>query len=84
MNLLLVEDNAGDAFLIETFLGNSLLSNTLYQVQDGESAMDFLRQENEYADAPRPNLILLDLNLPHKDGREVLEEIKSDPDLKTI
>ncbi|MEM9904445.1 MAG: response regulator [Cyanobacteria bacterium P01_D01_bin.44] len=84
VDLLLVEDNAADAFLIEAFLTNSQLPNTLHQVQDGEAAMDFLRQENDYAGVPRPSLILLDLNLPKKDGREVLEELKADPDLKAI
>ncbi|MEM9904452.1 MAG: response regulator [Cyanobacteria bacterium P01_D01_bin.44] len=84
VNLLLVEDNAADAFLVEFFLSNSRLLNKLYQVQDGESAMAFLRQEKEYAGVPRPDFVLLDLNLPHKDGREVLEEIKADAALKAI
>ncbi|MBX2862915.1 MAG: response regulator [Leptolyngbyaceae cyanobacterium MAG.088] len=84
LNLLLVEDNAADAFLIKGFLRNSQLPNTLHQVQDGEAAMAFLRQEDDYAGAPRPSLILLDLNLPKKDGREVLEELKTDPNLKAI
>ncbi|MEM9161855.1 MAG: response regulator [Cyanobacteria bacterium P01_F01_bin.4] len=84
VDLLLVEDNAADAFLIENFLNNSQLSTTLHKVLDGEAAMQFLRRENDYANAPRPNLILLDLNLPKKDGREVLEELKADPDLKAI
>ncbi|MBT9317362.1 response regulator [Leptothoe spongobia] len=84
MDLLLVEDNAADAFLIKAFLQNSQLPNTLYQVQDGEAAMAFLRQEADYAGVPRPNLILLDLNLPKKDGCEVLEELKADPHLQGI
>lgn len=84
VHLLLVEDNAADAFLVKAFLRNSRLTNTLHQVQDGEAAMSFLRQQDEYVDAPRPGLILLDLNLPKKDGREVLEELKADPNLKTI
>lgn len=84
INLLLVEDNAADAFLIEGFLKNSRLPNKLHQVRDGEAAMDFLRQEHPYENAPRPHLIFLDLNLPKKDGREVLEALKSDPDLKEI
>ncbi|MEM9484798.1 MAG: response regulator [Cyanobacteria bacterium P01_F01_bin.116] len=84
VDLLLVEDNAADAFLVRAFLSNSQLPNKLHQVQDGEAAMAFLRQEEDYVGAPRPNLILLDLNLPKKDGREVLEELKADPDLQGI
>ena len=84
VDLLLVEDNAADAFLVKAFLKNSQLPNTLHQVQDGEAAMAFLRQEEDYVGAPRPSLILLDLNLPKKDGREVLEELKADPNLQGI
>ena len=84
INLLLVEDNAADAFLIDTFFRDSNILNTLHQVRDGEAAMEFLRQENQYSQAPRPHLIFLDLNLPKKDGREVLADLKSDPALKEI
>lgn len=84
VNLLLVEDNAADTFLIESFFRNSQLPNKLHKVQDGEAAMEFLHQENAYIGVPRPDLILLDLNLPKKDGREVLEELKADPELKSI
>ena len=86
IEILLVEDNPGDARLaVEAFKNGATKSpNSLHLVTDGVEAMKFLRREGEYAGAPRPNIVLLDLNLPRKDGREVLEEIKSDPHLKTI
>ncbi len=84
VEVLLVEDNPGDVRLtLEAFKENKLYSN-MYVVGDGIEALAFLRQEGKYANAPRPGLILLDLNLPKKDGREVLAEIKGDPDLKRI
>jgi CheY-like chemotaxis protein len=80
----LVEDNSGDASLVtEAFRGSEVLHN-LHTVGDGEGAMSFLHREGKYADAPLPDIILLDLNLPKKDGREVLAEIKGDPDLRRI
>ena len=82
--ILLVEDNIGDIRLIQEVLKESPLSHQLLTVRDGVAAMDFLRKQGEYLDAPRPNLIILDLNLPKKDGREVLAEIKSDSELKRI
>jgi chemotaxis family two-component system response regulator Rcp1 len=84
IEILLVEDNPGDADLAREALENSKIYNLLHVVVDGEEAMAFLRRKGKYAKAPRPDLVLLDLNLPRKDGREVLAEIKSDPDLKRI
>jgi len=84
INILLVEDNPGDADLAREALDSSKMNNKLQVVDDGEKAMAFLRREGPYADAPRPDLILLDLNLPKKDGRQVLAEIKSDEGLKRI
>ncbi len=84
IDILLVEDNSGDADLAKEALAGSKINNTLYIVPDGEAATDFLNKRNDYEDAPRPGLILLDLNLPKKDGREVLAEIKADKDLKRI
>ncbi len=84
IEILLVEDNPGDADLAREALENSKLHNQLHVVGDGEKAMSFLRQQGPYADAPRPDLILLDLNLPKKDGREVLAEIKADKHLRRI
>ena len=84
VSILLVEDNPGDVRLTQEALRESKVLNELHVVRDGEEAMSFLRQNGQYADAPRPGLILLDLNLPKKDGREVLAEIKSDKQLKSI
>jgi len=83
-NFLLVEDNPGDVRLTQEALKSHKVQNNLYVVNDGEEAMAFLRKQGKYKDAPRPDIILLDLNLPKKDGREVLAEIKSEPSLKTI
>jgi two-component system, chemotaxis family, response regulator Rcp1 len=84
IEILLVEDNPGDADLAREALENSKIRNTLSVVGDGEEALAFLRRSGKYAAAPRPDLILLDLNLPRKSGREVLAEIKSDDYLKRI
>ncbi len=84
IEILLVEDSPGDVRLAEEALKEGKVRNRMSVVWDGEEALHFLRREGEYADAPRPDLILLDLNLPKKDGREVLAEIKEDPDLKRI
>ncbi|MCU7934440.1 MAG: response regulator [Candidatus Thiodiazotropha sp. (ex Dulcina madagascariensis)] len=84
VEILLVEDNPGDARLAQEGMKEGKILNHLSIVSDGEQAMDFLCQEGEYAEAPRPDLILLDLNLPKKDGREVLAEIKANPRLKRI
>ncbi|MEH2237044.1 response regulator [Nostoc sp.] len=82
--IFLVEDNKADIRLIQEALKNSSVPHEVVTVKDGIDAMAYLRQEGEYANAPRPDLILLDLNLPKKDGREVLGEIKTDPVLKRI
>jgi chemotaxis family two-component system response regulator Rcp1 len=84
IEILLVEDNAGDARLAQEALRESKITNILHIVSDGVQATDFLFRRNEYKNAVRPDLILLDLNLPKKDGREVLNEIKTDPDLRRI
>lgn len=83
-DFLLVEDNPGDVRLTQEALKSHKVQNNLHVVTDGEEAMAFLRRQGKYANAPRPDIILLDLNLPRKDGREVLAEIKSDTNLKAI
>ena len=84
IEILLVEDNPGDARLAQEALKESKVHNNLHHVVDGVEAMAFLRRQEEYAGVPPPDLILLDLNLPRKDGREVLAEVKEDPDLRLI
>jgi len=82
--ILLVEDNPGDARLTQEAMRDTKMTNLMHVVEDGVEAMQFLRRQGRYGDAPRPDLILLDLNLPKKDGRAVLAEIKTDPELKRI
>ena len=84
IEILLVEDNPEDAALTMETLRDGRIRNHVTRVEDGVEALDFLRRNEPYADAPRPDLILLDLQLPRKNGREVLEEIKVDQDLKRI
>jgi CheY-like chemotaxis protein len=84
VEILLVEDNPGDSDLIIEFLDETRVTNHVSVARDGEEAMDFLRRRGRFAGAARPDLILLDLNLPRKDGREVLAEIKADPQLASI
>ena len=84
IEILLVEDSPSDAELTVEALREAKIRNNLSIVEDGVQAMQFLRRQGQYANAPRPDLILLDLNLPRKDGREVLAEIKADKRLATI
>ena len=84
VDILLVEDNPGDIRLTKEALKNGRVTNTLHIVKDGIDALDFLFQRNGYTDAPRPGLVLLDLNLPRKNGDEVLEELHEDPDRRRI
>ncbi|HKJ47328.1 MAG TPA: response regulator [Balneolales bacterium] len=84
MKILLIEDNEADVRLTKEGIKEAKMLNDLYVVNDGIKAMDFLNHKGEFEDMPVPDLILLDLNLPKKDGREVLEEIKKDPELKQI
>ncbi len=84
IEILLVEDNEGDVGLVEEVFEDAKIRNVLHVADDGEEAMLFLNKESSYKDAPTPDIILLDLNLPQKDGREVLEEIKTDDNLKRI
>ena len=84
IEILLVEDSPSDTDLTVAALAAGKISNRLSVVEDGVQALEFLRREGAFADAPRPDLIMLDLNLPRKDGRQVLAEIKADDTLKTI
>jgi CheY-like chemotaxis protein len=82
--VLLVEDNPGDVMLTTEALEEAKLHINMSVVSDGMEALDFLYRRGRYAEAPRPDLMLLDLNMPRKDGREVLAELKGDPDLRGI
>jgi CheY-like chemotaxis protein len=84
IEILLVEDNLGDARLTEEALKEGKVRNNLYHARDGVEAMEFLLREGPHKDKPRPDLVLLDLNLPRKDGREVLADMRKNPELKTI
>ncbi|HEX6930677.1 MAG TPA: response regulator [Streptosporangiaceae bacterium] len=84
IQILLVEDDPGDVLITREAFAENKVRNQLSVVSDGEAAMAFLRREKGFASAPRPDLVLLDLNLPRKAGHEVLAEIKSDPDLQRI
>ncbi|HEX3692551.1 MAG TPA: response regulator [Solirubrobacteraceae bacterium] len=84
VSVLLVEDDPGDVLLVREAFGEQKVGNALDVVSDGVQAMEYVRGEGEFADRERPDLVLLDLNLPRKSGAEVLDEIKSDPELATI
>lgn len=84
IEILLAEDNPGDVRLTEKALDHGNIINNLHVVKNGVEALQFLRQEGEFSDKPRPDLVLLDLNMPKKDGREVMEEMKGDPSLRRI
>jgi chemotaxis family two-component system response regulator Rcp1 len=84
VHILMAEDNAADVRLIREVMKDSKILNELHAVADGVEAMAFLHREGKYANAVRPSLILLDLNMPRKDGREVLKEVKADPNLRRI
>jgi CheY-like chemotaxis protein len=84
VDVLLVEDDEGDALMTREAFEYYKIRNTLHVVTDGEKALQFVRRAGEYKDAPRPGLILMDLNLPRRDGLEVLAELKQDPDLRVI
>jgi CheY-like chemotaxis protein len=84
IEILLVEDNPGDARLAREAFSQSTVPNNMHHARDGEQAIAFLRRQGQWKDAPTPDLVLLDLNLPRRDGREVLEDIKSDPILRQI
>jgi CheY-like chemotaxis protein len=84
VDILLVEDDEGDVLMTREAFDHYRIGNTLHVVADGEQAIQFVRRAGEYADAPVPGLIMLDLNLPRRGGLEVLEELKSDPDLRVI
>ena len=84
IEILLVEDDPGDVLIAREALEQSKLVNNLHVAENGEEALAFLRNEGDYADSPKPDLVLLDLNLPRRDGREVLGEVKADPDLRRI
>lgn len=84
VEILLIEDNPGDVRLTQEILRETKVRNTLQVARDGVEGVDLLKRRGKYAAAARPDLILLDLNLPRKDGREVLREVKEDPDLRRI
>jgi CheY-like chemotaxis protein len=84
ITILLVDDDADDRFLTQEALRESTLTDAVHEAVDGEDALAFLRHEGKHLNAPRPDVVLLDLNMPLKDGRETLAEMKADPELRSI
>jgi CheY-like chemotaxis protein len=84
IEVLLVEDDPGDVLMTQEAFKDYKIANNLTVVTNGEDAISYLRRQGEFADVPRPDLVLLDLNLPRRDGREVLREVKGDPELRAI
>lgn len=84
VEIMLVEDSEPDILLTEEAFSEARVRNRLHVVRDGEEALQFLRREGDYAAAPRPDVILMDINMPRKNGLEVLEEVKADPSLRSI
>ncbi|MGZ6741104.1 MAG: response regulator [Mycobacteriales bacterium] len=84
IEILLVEDDPGDVLMTQEAFADHKLANTLHVVTNGEDALSFLRKTGPWTDAPTPDLVLLDLNLPRRDGREVLAEVKGDPELRRV
>ena len=84
IEILLIEDNEGDIFLTTQAFSSAKVVNNLNVVRDGEEAMKYLTRSGSFANAPRPDLVLLDLNLPRRDGRQVLADMKADPELRSI
>lgn len=84
IDILLVDDDVGDVLLAKKALANGKIFNTMHVAKDGVEALEFLQQTGKYVGVPRPDLILLDLNMPRKDGRELLADIKNDPNLRSI
>ena len=84
LEILLVEDNPGDVRLTQLALEDAKITNTLHVARDGVEALEFLRKEGKFAESPTPDLVLLDLNLPRKSGQDVLQEMKGDPQFRTI
>jgi two-component system, chemotaxis family, response regulator Rcp1 len=84
VQILIVEDNPADARLVREVMRDSKILNEIHWVPDGVEALAFLRRQGKYAEAPRPNIVFLDLNMPKKDGREVLREVKADAGLRSI
>lgn len=84
INILLVEDNEGDVFLVKKAFEKAKIMNVIYAASDGEMAMQMLKGQSGHSDFPKPDIILLDINMPKKDGRQVLADLKADPDLCRI